>query len=198
MKRIGILIMLLTANLANGCSVQKRKPAAELKTVSRSEWQAAPAKPYKSNRPVRITVHHEGTLIDSSKNVAQFIKNIQTWGMGKDRNWADVPYHFFIGPDGRVYEGRDVFTAGETATEYDPSGHLLISCLGNFEKQEVPQRQLDALVALIAQCNAKYNIPADSLGTHRDHSSKTTCPGKNLYKYFADGSIAKRVKALEK
>jgi len=56
--------------------------------------------------------------------------------MGPDRKWTDIPYHFLIAPDGTIYEGKSVYTVGETATEYDPTGHLLITCLGNLEVQE--------------------------------------------------------------
>ncbi len=107
--------------------------------VPRSGWNAAAPKAFRQHTPVKITIHHEGTAFDSSKDAAKHIKNVQTWGMGKDRNWADIPYHFLVAPDGTIYEGRDVYTVGETATEYDPAGHLLISCLGNFEEQEVPK-----------------------------------------------------------
>jgi N-acetyl-anhydromuramyl-L-alanine amidase AmpD len=118
--------------------------------------------------------------------------------MGKDRNWADIPYHFLIAPDGRIYEGRNVFTTGETATEYDPTGHLLITCLGNLEVQEVPPQQLAALTKLIAYCCKQYTLPYETLSTHRDNSKQTTCPGKNLYKFFENGYIKDEVKKLLK
>lgn len=164
--------------------------------VPRTSWNAAAPKPFRQHTPVKITIHHEGTAFDSSKDAAKHIKNVQTWGMGKDRNWADIPYHFLIAPDGTIYEGRDVYTVGETATEYDPAGHLLISCLGNFEEQEVPAKQLEALSRLIAYCVKKYNIPAETIASHKDHSTKTDCPGKNLYQYLQNGYIKTRVKEL--
>ena len=85
---------------------------------------------------------------------------------------------------------------GETATEYDPSGHLLINCLGNLEVQQVPQEQLASLIKLIAHTSKKYNIPYETLTTHRDNSTKTNCPGKNLYQYFENGYIKAHVKQL--
>jgi hypothetical protein len=116
--------------------------------------------------------------------------------MGKDRNWTDVPYHFLIAPDGTVYEGRNALTAGETATEYDPSGHLLISFLGNYEEQMMNENLLDVLTRLIAKLCIQYNISPDTIASHRDHSAMTTCPGKNIYPYFENGYIKKRVKEL--
>lgn len=164
--------------------------------VTRKAWDAAEPRPFKQHVPVRITIHHEGNRMEQTADGAKRVKNIQTWGMGKDRNWADVPYHFFVAPDGSVYEGRNMHTTGETATEYDPSGHLLICCLGNLEVQEVPPAQLDALTKLIAYLCRKYNLPNETLSAHKDHSSQTTCPGKNLYQYLQNGYIREKVKEL--
>jgi len=162
----------------------------------RTVWQAAEPKPYKTHVPVRITVHHEGTRLEKTADAAKKIKNIQSWGMGKDRNWTDVPYHYFIAPDGTVYEGRNPNTVGETNTEYDPTGHLLICCLGNYEEQEFTAEQLDALTRLIAWACTQYNISYETIASHRDYSKQTTCPGRNLYQYFRNGYIKKRVKEL--
>ncbi|AWO01115.1 hypothetical protein DLD77_05115 [Chitinophaga alhagiae] len=168
----------------------------EVAIVPRSGWNANTPGPYRSQQPVRITIHHEGTRFDSTQDAPKHIRNVQVWGMGKDRNWADIPYHFLIAPDGTIYEGRNVFTAGETATEYDPQGHLLITCMGNFEEQAVDPRQLDALVRLTAYACRKYNIPYSTIASHKDHSTQTVCPGKNLYQYIRSGYITEQVKSL--
>jgi hypothetical protein len=180
------------------CAPQRKgsnnAPASSI--IPRSGWNANEPLPYKTHTPVRITIHHEGTTFEAGKDAAKHIRNVQVWGMGKDRNWADIPYHFLIAPDGTIYEGRNVNTVGETATEYDPTGHLLITCLGNFEVQEVTQQQLDALVQTIAYACKKYNISSDSIASHKDYSAKTDCPGKNLYAYLQNGEIQNRVKKL--
>ncbi|MBM3415997.1 MAG: N-acetylmuramoyl-L-alanine amidase [Bacteroidetes bacterium] len=168
----------------------------EVSIIPRTEWKAAAPRSYAKHDLVRITVHHEGTRLLPTDDAARKIKGIQTWGMGPDRNWADVPYHFLIAPDGKIYEGRDVYTAGETNTEYDPTGHLLICCLGNYEEQEVPEEQLTSLIRMIAWCSKTYKIPVETLATHRDYSRQTSCPGKNLYLYFTNGYINKEVKKL--
>lgn len=164
--------------------------------IPRSGWNAVAPKPYKSHKPVRITIHHEGTRFGMNDDAAKHIRNVQIWGMGKDRNWSDIPYHFLIAPDGTIYEGRDVFTAGETATEYDPSGHLLITCMGNLEEQEVAPSQLNSLIRLIAYVSRKYQIPYETIASHKDYSRQTSCPGKNLYAYLENGYIKKSVKEL--
>ncbi|HEY1022256.1 MAG TPA: peptidoglycan recognition family protein [Flavisolibacter sp.] len=186
----------LAVAIFSSCASGRKASATkeDFTIVPRSGWQAAEPKVYKSHVPVRITVHHEGTRLEVTADAAKTIKAIQTWGMGPDRNWSDIPYHYLIAPDGIIYEGRNVFTAGETATEYDPSGHLLITCLGNLEEQEVGSEQLQSLIKLIAYTSKKYNLSTETLSTHRDHSKQTTCPGKNLYRYFENGYIQAEVK----
>ena len=199
-KLILILAILFGLSIYVGCSSSKKvqKKILNLSIASRSAWNADSPRLCKTHVPVRITVHHEGTQLLLTDDAAKKIKRIQTWGMGKDRNWTDIPYHFLIAPDGTIYEGRNVHTVGETATEYDPSGHLLITCLGNFEKQEVFPEQLSSLIRLIAYCSIKYSIPVETLSTHRDNSAQTTCPGKNLYHYFENGYVLAEVKKLLK
>lgn len=188
-------VLLFAALFLAGCASSKKTTALpEVTIVPRSGWNANEPRPFKQHTPNRITVHHEGTRLEATDDAAKKIRAIQVWGMGPDRNWADIPYHFLIAPDGTVYEGRAVTTVGETATEYDPSGHLLITCLGNLEVQEVTQAQLQALIRMIAYASRKYNIPVETLSTHRDNSSQTTCPGKNLYAYFQNGYILEQVK----
>lgn len=167
-----------------------------LTILPRSSWNASEPLPFKQHIPERITIHHEGTKFEKGGDAPKHIKNVQTWGMGKDRNWIDIPYHFLIAPDGNVYEGRNIFTVGETATEYDPTGHLLITCMGNFEEQEVSDEQLEALISLIAYCCKNYQISPETIASHKDYSTQTACPGKNLYKYLENGYIKSEVLKL--
>jgi hypothetical protein len=198
MKKILFLIAVIISFSHWNCSSSKKLgdtiPAITI--VPRSGWNAAEPRPYKQHVPVKITIHHEGTKLEIKDDAAKKIMNIQRWGMGPDRNWVDIPYHFLIAPDGTIYEGRNVYTVGETATEYDPTGHLLITCLGNLEQQEVPEQQLSSLIKLIAYCCKKYKLPLETLASHKDHSTQTTCPGKNLYQYLQNGYIKTQVKKL--
>jgi len=192
------LRILIFSLLILGCASSRKSAQKniDITIIPRSGWNAADPKPYKQHVPERITVHHEGTRLLVTDDAAKKIHNIQAWGMGPDRNWTDIPYHYLISPGGDIYEGRAVNTVGETATEYDPAGHLLIVCLGNLEVQEVSEEQLNSLVKLIAWCSVKYNIPVKKLATHKDYSTQTDCPGKNLYRYFQNGEIAKRVQKV--
>jgi hypothetical protein len=44
---------------------------------------------------------------------------LQDWSRNT-RKWLDIPYHYIIDLDDRIYEGRD------TNTEYDSAGQALI------------------------------------------------------------------------
>jgi hypothetical protein len=186
----------VTAVDSKGKETMRRDTALDvLAIIPRTGWGANEARPYKAQgTPVRVTVHHEGgRVLTDTADAARRIKNIQSWGMGKDRNWTDIPYHFLVAPDGTVYYGRDLATVGETNTEYDPSGHLLICFLGNYDQQELTPKLLDMLTRLIAYFCKKYNISPEMIATHRDHSKQTTCPGKKIYPYFENGYVKKRV-----
>ncbi|WP_157960749.1 N-acetylmuramoyl-L-alanine amidase [Nubsella zeaxanthinifaciens] len=199
--RIFMIALLLSSFMANAqtkkiVAVSKRDT---VKIIPKSEWNGVEGRPYKQHVPVQITVHHEGgKLLTINDDAKQRLKNIQTWGMGPDRKWADVPYHLLIAPDGSVLQGRNPLTVGETNTEYDPTGHLLICFLGNYNQQKLDENLLKVLVNLLADQCIKYNISPKEISTHRDHSTQTTCPGDDIYSYFQNGYIVKEVSKLVK
>ena len=141
-----------------------------------------------------ITLHHSGdpkpmTLQDDP---IQKLRGLQTFS--HDRNWWDVPYHFVITPDGTIYQGRDYHYMGETNTKYNPWGHLLITCEGNYEVQEPSPAVLKAIEDLMAWAVSEYHVPLTEIRGHYQLVSDTDCPGKNLIKYLEDGTIVKAVK----
>lgn len=168
-----------------------------IKIHSRAHWRAKTAVPYKKHQPNRITIHHEGgKALSLDQDATQRLRNVQSWCMGPDRQWADIPYHFLIAPDGTVYEGRDPFTAGESNTAYDPTGHLHISFLGNYNEQKLDDKLIQVLTSLIAQLCKEYQISADTIAGHRDYFAQTTCPSEEIYQHIKDGSLQHKVKAL--
>jgi hypothetical protein len=190
--RLLLLVVLFSCSTSSKISTTPTEPVI----VPRSGWNANEPRPYRQHTPVRITIHHEGTRLEVTDDAAKKIRNIQVWGMGKDRNWTDIPYHYLIAPNGTIYEGRNANTVGETNTEYDCTGHLLINCLGNLEQQEVREEQLNSLIKLIAWSCKKYNISYETIASHKDYSTQTNCPGKNLYRYLENGYIVKEVRKL--
>lgn len=139
----------------------------------------------------RITVHHGGVYFSPDSDAVAYIQKLQDWSR-ENKHWIDIPYHYMIDFQGKIYEARPIRFPGDTNTDYDPRGHALICVIGNFEEQQVNEQQLNSLSALIRWLMAKYNVPIDSVKTHKDYT-ETLCPGKNLYQYFRNGDIQKRV-----
>jgi hypothetical protein len=147
------------------------------------------------HRITHITLHHSGSaqpLRPEDDPVAK-LRGLQAWGAA-DRNWWDVPYHFLLDLDGRIYEGRDWHFMGETNTTYDPGGHFLISVIGNYERQEPTAAQLDAIADLMAWAVTTFDVPLDRIGGHY-HYADTGCPGRYLRRYLEDGTLRRMVEA---
>lgn len=142
-----------------------------------------------------VTLHHSGSpqpLRPEDDPVAK-LRGLQSWG-ASDRNWWDVPYHFLIDLDGRIYQGRDWRYMGETNTTYDPRGHLLISVLGNYGIQEPTEAQLEAITDLMTWGVATFDVPPSRLGGHYYYAG-TSCPGEHLRRYLEDGTFRRAVDA---
>ena len=179
------LMALGLAWLTSGCStVWPDPPRGILRIVSVSEWGGqvvAPASPPQTLH--RLTVHHQGEVWRAGGDVPAYLRRLQKWSQ-EARGWADIPYHFIVAPDGAVYAARPVSMAGDTNTDYDPSGHLLVMLLGNFEVQTPTAAQWQSTVEVMAQGIARHGLQRAAIGTHRQHATQTVCPGANLEARF--------------
>ncbi len=97
-----------------------------------------------------------------------------------DHGWPDLAYHYVVDRNGHVYEGRPVWAVGDSNTDYDPTGHFLICCEGEFNDQVPTKDQLDAAAGLAAWASASHGVGLDTVKGHRDMAS-TSCPGDTLY-----------------
>ena len=145
------------------------------------------------HRITHVTLHHTGDsrpLLPSDDPVAR-LRGLQSWG-ASDRNWWDVPYHYLLDLDGRIFEGRDYHYMGETNTAYDPGGHFLISVIGNYGRQEATRAQIEAIADLMAWAVKEFDVPLDRIGGHYNYAT-TDCPGQHLRKYLEDGTLKRMV-----
>jgi hypothetical protein len=90
-----------------------------------------------------------------------------------------------IDRDGNVYQGRPFEVRGDTATTYDPTGHLLPCLEGDFNLQDPTDAQIEALVAVVAWMMSTYQIDSDLVAGHRDFAD-TSCPGGRVYPLLGD------------
>lgn len=175
---------------------QAQPPLAEVERaiVPVAAWGGTPADPAKARRHAitHVTLHHQGEPFKPGTDPQAYLRRLQAWSR-TSKGWLDIPYHYIIDLDGRIYAGRDIVYAGDTNTEYDPKGHALIEVVGNFEEVEPNQRQLDAVVELMAMLAAKHKVSIDDIRSHRDYSNQTVCPGANLYRYVKEDYFRHKV-----
>jgi hypothetical protein len=147
------------------------------------------------HRITHVTLHHTGDRepLRPQDDPVRKLRGLQSWGAA-ERNWWDVPYHYLLDLEGRIYEGRDWRYMGETNTTYDPGGHFLISVIGNYERQEPTPAQLAAIADLMAWALKEFNLPLDRIGGHYNYAT-TGCPGTHLRKYLEDGTFRQMVAA---
>ena len=190
-----VSVMLLAWCLATGPA-----PVAQPPLVTKAEWgsQAAPIPDARKQVPVWITLHHAGEFWKPGADPAAFVRRLQIWGQNRpkleqpprDTYWPDLPYHFLIAPDGRIFEGRAVEFEPETNTQYSVNGNIGIELMGDFEKQRPSLAQIKASVALTAWLCAKYQIDLAHVRGHMDVATgQTDCPGKDFYRYLQDGQF---------
>jgi hypothetical protein len=164
--------------------------------VTPEEWKSEP-QPIPDSRkhtPKYITIHHGGTDWKAGRDPVKFIKTLQGWGQ-REKKWADLPYHFMIAPDGRIFEGRPMIYEPESNTKYDLQGHIGVEFMGNFETQRPSEQQLNSCVALVAWLCQEKGIDVSQIAGHRDRALKqTSCPGKDFYRYLEDGQFVGWVK----
>jgi hypothetical protein len=157
--------------------------------VPASEWGSKPqAIPdARKHVPKYITIHHAGVLWKAGDDPVKKLQGLQSWGQ-RDKKWPDLPYHFLIAPDGRIFEGRPVTYEPETNTTYKTTGHLGVELWGDFEKQRPSREQVESLVKLVAWLATEYKVDPKDIGGHKDRA-ETDCPGRDLYRYFQDGQL---------
>ncbi len=188
-----IAIALLIAVFCTNClAANVPKPP----TVTREEWKSEP-KPLAEDTkhtPKYITIHHGGVDWKPGRDPAEFVRNVQKWGQ-KERNWPDLPYHFMIAPDGRIFECRPLEYAPQSNTKYDLAGHVGIELMGNFQSQRPSEAQLRSLVAISAWVANEYKIDLKHVAGHGDVAEgQTSCPGKDLHRYLKDGQLVEWIK----
>ena len=193
---LGTCAALLSSRVGHSA---KPKPHVEVprppKFISAKEWGSKPdpIPEERKHKPKYITLHHAGVMWTTDRDPVQFVRNMQAWGKRRPeiekppRNtyWPDLPYHYLIAPDGRIFEGRPVEYEPESNTKYKLSGHLGVELMGNFEKQRPSPEQVESAVRLVAWLLAEHDLPLESISTHRDVAKgQTSCPGRDLARYF--------------
>jgi uncharacterized protein YbbC (DUF1343 family) len=200
MKKLFLVFLLVTELFLIGCAsssqminISELEYPDDLKVTSRADWGWQPLESVLPQHSInKITIHHGGEEFAEDKDMIQYLRNLQSWSRS-EKNWIDIPYHFMIDLKGNIYEARPINYPGDTNTDYDVNGHALICVVGNYEIQTIKDVQLKSLAKLVAFLKQKYHVELKDIKGHKDYTTQTVCPGKDLYKYLEDGSFLKMV-----
>lgn len=170
---------------------------SSVQIVPRAGWNAdANRGEYEPHVLRRIVVHHtyQPTAADylahkRDQDRVLMIKRIQRYHM-LDRGWSDIGYHFLIGPDGVIFEGRPIDVIGSHCGGVPPAGvrrifgntgSIGICLIGNYDSEIPDDRMLDAFETLKAAINKGCGNILPVFGHFQAWSKPPkTCPGKNL------------------
>ncbi|SHF69890.1 Uncharacterized conserved protein YbbC, DUF1343 family [Salegentibacter echinorum] len=174
----------------------------ELAMTKRKDWNARePIMEMKPHKPQFITIHHTGmpqkpeiTTIEKLQALQNFSQKDSPLANGSIKKaWADVPYHFYISTNGDIAEGRDINFQGDSNTNYDLEGHVLIVVEGDFSEEKVLPQQWKSLQKLVSYISSAYNISRETISGHKDQA-ETSCPGTDLYQKLPLLKLENRVK----
>ncbi|BBY44192.1 N-acetylmuramoyl-L-alanine amidase [Mycolicibacterium celeriflavum] len=192
------LAAVTTSACASGTAqaIPLQAPPADHAVLCRDAWGANPPRPGGTpHTPVRMTIHHTAVTLGDNANAPARLRQHQHYHQDT-HGWIDIAYHLSVDRNGNIYELRKPELVGDTATNYDPTGHFLVVCEGNFDEEPISEKQLDGAALAFAWAAEQFNIPTDTLAGHRDASPDTSCPGANLYAHLTAGDLANRIEHL--
>ncbi len=164
--------------------------------LCRQAWGARPALP--GGRPhtiTRMTIHHSAVALPDNRGIVTRLQQHQRFHQD-DRGWVDIAYHAAVDRNGNIFALRDTAIAGDTATDYDTTGHFLVLCEGNFDTEAVTEAQLDGAALVCAWATRRFGIGVDTLASHRQVASGTDCPGAGLQAHVSSGDLEQRIGEL--
>ncbi len=180
----------------NAPSTQSSAPMVSGVMLCRAAWGARPALP--GGRPqtvTRMTLHHSAVALPDNRGIIARLQQHQRYHQD-DKGWVDIAYHAAVDRDGNIYQLRDYNIAGDTATDYDTTGHYLVLAEGNFDEEAVSEAQLRGTALVFAWAVKNFGIGVDTLASHREVASGTSCPGKNLEAHMTSGDLKARIADL--
>ncbi len=150
--------------------------------VPRADWGARGHRCTRSNSPTRVVIHHSGTPTYESSSVPARVRQIQNYSQD-NKGFCDMMYHFLIGQDGLIYEGRSERLQGAHAGGAN-FGSIGIVFIGDYSHAPPSDAMMDAGARLMAALSDEYGIHLDrnTVEGHRHAGTTSTgCPGDALY-----------------
>lgn len=148
--------------------------------ISRAQWGARATGTCGSlHSPRFLTIHHTATPNNDSLTPAARMRQMQAYHIDNN-GWCDFGYHYTVGIDGKVYEGRDADRTGAHVGNHN-TNNVGISVVGTFVNFNPREAQLNALTDISRWVVNRYGIPKTRSAVlgHNEWSGHTSnsCPG---------------------
>ena len=144
----------------------------------------------------KVQLHHTYSpkITDfNGNNHIELQKGMQSYHINSC-GYSDIGQNLTIFPDGTVVTGRSLNTK-PAGIKNANSGAVCIECIGNFDKEEMPVLQRDAIArvvrAFLKKCNlnpaqavvyhAWYSSDGNYLGDYNKELSQKSCPGAKFF-----------------
>ncbi len=136
---------------------------------------------------VGMVVHHTASPFPDTVEMPVRVRQTQAYHMDS-RGYCDMGYHFMVGQDGKVYQGRIESFRGAHAAGAN-EGRMGICLIGNFMTALPPAQQTDAGAKILHATATAYGITLDRsrVKGHRESgTTATACPGDAFFPKLGD------------
>jgi hypothetical protein len=156
--------------------------------VTREAWGARGTRcSSRDDAKTKMAIHY---TVTPSQNAERQLRGIQRYHMDS-RGWCDVGYHFLVGVDGTIYEGRPLHLRGAHVGGQN-TGNIGVAFIGCFNSngcdsawgpRHPPDPMIEAGARLLGALGDLHGIALDRsrVRGHREHPGQSTsCPGDHL------------------
>ena len=149
-----------------------------------------------------------------------YLSNLVSYYVTNVNYQGDIPCHYFIDRDGKVFAGRNIISPGEVHEEdpfllrcgettekeivyarlgrkrspvYNLRGYILICLLGDYDAEMVYKPQEKSLFQLCAYLAYQNNIPLEKITSLRALYPQTKNPGFYLNNYLQASILSRNI-----
>ena len=170
-KRMKIFVQTMIAAfgvlLAWGCSMTKLEVPCHAKSprmVLPPAWSARrlPGGVFQGQRPVRMGLLVAGKVLAATQNADDYLKREQQLFFEENGSW-DVPHHFYVDGEGRIYKGREPEFQGRQVGDLSVEGTIGVVFLDSDLDIYVQEDAREGLIHLLTWLCFTYRIETQEI-----------------------------------
>lgn len=189
-----------------------------IRMIPRAVLGNLPSGPFPSQIPKGILVVDTGCDYQGETSLTYLTNLLERYT--QKEGFGDLPFHYFIDLEGKIFAGRNVITPAEIhvgdpftlrrshTSEKDVlmarldqkrnptlpiDGYIVIAFLGDYDTQFVNPKQEKSFFQLCAQLVYEHNIPLENIRGLRSLHPQTQNPGFYLNNYFQPSILNKNI-----